>query len=524
MTQKRSCSKHLRPMTDHQRQDLIPRTTLTQVVANRDAALEAYGKFFDALDAAQVHLKAAQSFSATACGGRFRTPHTEQHVTEVVAFKAALKTPNPELLRRTARRLTDIAVWGYLIEFTELEVLMDREEKDSLRKDMAYVPERVDPDTGALIDKTEIAQGLPEITEDNVLATIQDFYERSGEIFRRGIARAFSALDRKFRSHDGFKIGTRLILSYAFNEFGSWRWGHHHRETLLDIERVFLILDGRKPTAAYAGVVGTVEAERQEGSGPRRSCHHGDYFEIRIFKNGNAHLWMRRPDLVKKVNHLLAEYYGAALAHGEDENEEPSPFTTAMDRALAKNLGFFPTPEPLVEKVIEAAELWSLDPLSILEPSAGTGSISSRAVNPYPKQHYHTNECAKHHVTAIELDPERAKSLAQDGRYRVVYARDFLTVTPNGKLFDRVLMNPPFDRDRDIDHVVHAISFLKPGGILVAIMSASTEFAESRKALALRKQVDAWRGRFMDLPEDSFKESGTHVNTVLLTLTRPLQD
>ena len=45
----------------------------------------------------------------------------------------------------------------------------------------------------------------------------------------------------------------------------------------------------------------------------------------------------------------------------------------------------------------------------------------------------------------------------------------------------------PFDLERDIDHVTHALKFLKSDGYLTAIMSAGTEFRETKKAKAFRR-------------------------------------
>jgi 16S rRNA G1207 methylase RsmC len=92
-------------------------------------------------------------------------------------------------------------------------------------------------------------------------------------------------------------------------------------------------------------------------------------------------------------------------------------------------------------------------------------------------------------------------------------------MVPRRQVYDRVVMNPPFDRERDVDHVMHALGFLKPGGRLVAVMSAHTEFAESRKATAFRAHIKKLGGRFSDLPRNSFSEVGTNVNTILLTVS-----
>ena len=92
---------------------------------------------------------------------------------------------------------------------------------------------------------------------------------------------------------------------------------------------------------------------------------------------------------------------------------------------------------------------------------------------------------------------------------------DFLRVQPAAN-YDRVVMNPPFDRERDIDHVMHALKFLKPDGCLIAIMSAGTEFRETRKSVAFRELMDKMGAKWRDLPPGSFASVGTNCNTIML--------
>ena len=77
-------------------------------------------------------------------------------------------------------------------------------------------------------------------------------------------------------------------------------------------------------------------------------------------------------------------------------------------------------------------------------------------------------------------------------------------------------MNPPFDRERDIDHVTHALKFLKDTGLLIAVMSAGTEFRETAKSRAFRDHMAKLNARWKDLPTGSFSSVGTNVNTLLL--------
>ena len=96
---------------------------------------------------------------------------------------------------------------------------------------------------------------------------------------------------------------------------------------------------------------------------------------------------------------------------------------------------------------------------------------------------------------------------------------DFLEVQPTPLLaYDRVLMNPPFGDQADIRHVTHALGFVKPGGMVVAVMSAGTEFRSDRTATAFRQMVTEHGGRIERLPEDAFKPSGISVRTVMAVI------
>lgn len=479
--------------------ELIPRTTVDEVVGHRDAAVAAYARASFHLEQAAEDMKAAQESVKAATAGHTLNHYSYPHAPEIEAFDAA-QVLDPEQFLRVAERLTDIRVWASLIERTELDHLMDKEAKDELRGQMAYVPEVVDRESGKVINGDEIARGLPPVTVETIQSTLQGFAQDSGMIFRRGLANAFSELDRRFRSHDGFKIGSRVILSSAFCAWGWWNHYRNHRDTLTDIERVFLVLDGKGPRAAYAGIVGAIEAERKGDSGARQSEHGGDYFRVRIFKNGNAHLWFTRDDLVRKANKLLAEHYGQVVADGKDRPEE---YDHVSDRAVgqAKDFGFYPTPDAVAERI--ADQFYGLpDNARILEPSAGTGQLARRVKA----------------TDVVEIQPHLASDLEAAG-FRTRCA-DFLALEPE-PVYDAVAMNPPFDWQRDIDHVWHAWHFLKPGGLLVAIMSAGTEFRENRKAEAFRKLMDEHKASWSDLPAGTFAEAGTMVNALILRVRKP---
>ena len=155
-------------------------------------------------------------------------------------------------------------------------------------------------------------------------------------------------------------------------------------------------------------------------------------------------------------------------------------------------------------------------PRRILEPSAGTGNLAFLAAQPREVGSWNERRKVRDIVDAIEIQPDLAAKLRDSGRLNSVTCGDFLRIEPNGTLYDGVIMNPPFDRQRDIDHVTHALKFIKSDGFLLAIMSAGVEFRETAKAAAFRKLLDTRKGWIVDLPDGAFAPVGTYVNTVLV--------
>ncbi|ESQ90104.1 hypothetical protein ABAC460_10075 [Asticcacaulis sp. AC460] len=176
-----------------------------------------------------------------------------------------------------------------------------------------------------------------------------------------------------------------------------------------------------------------------------------------------------------------------------------------------QEIGFFETTGAALDRVIEKAEL--SEGLDALEPSAGTGKIARRLLE------------AGCNVTAIEYDRKNYDKLARlfedfKPKHFAVANMDFLALDSELRKYDRVVMNPPFAKQVDLDHVLRAIDFLKVGGRLVAVMAAGVMFRENRKTQAFREAIAAHSPEFEELPAGSFKASGTDVNTVILTLVK----
>jgi predicted RNA methylase len=186
----------------------------------------------------------------------------------------------------------------------------------------------------------------------------------------------------------------------------------------------------------------------------------------------------------------VEEFMRACLAAGE----WPSKFEQ----------GWYPTPPAVVFDMLEHASIRVGH--TVLEPSAGTGSLAKRAAEEMGI------------VDCVEIDPRRAHVLRELGTARQVVQGDFLGLDPLAldEPYDRVLMNPPFGNA--IAHVMHALGFLKDGGTLVAVMPESITWHSDRAAVEFRKLIADNEGEIVKLPEDAFAPSGTNVRTVLLRL------
>ena len=470
-------------MLENESTELIPRATVESIVMLRNVALAKYNTAYAALSVAAESIQEAQQAGAAASPGiNSYNWHSDQSRQD---FLFNLEVAKQEDFIASARRLTDIDVWSHIVRMTDLESIMDKEGKDELRDSL-----QTDP---------------PEVTVENVYATLQQFSFDYNLIWKRGLANCFSKLDRRFRSHSGWKVGNRIILNKAMSDWGYFSNRLNHRDTLIDVERAFFVLDGRTPPKVYTGIVQVVEESRRKGYGARQSEVETEFFKVNVYINGNIHIWFKRKDLVEKANKLLAEYYGEVIPDArtpEEDSADVEPKTT-----LAKNYGHFPTPYAVAEQVIEVAELRrrrsDASLLTVLEPSAGAGNLARRAVE---------QGCT---VDCIEIQAPLARSLEMSGLYHCVFQEDFMRVRAH-QSFDRVIMNPPFDLERDIDHVLHAMEFLKPDGCLLAVMSAGTEFRETKKSRAFRDRMKVLHARWRDLPAGSFAEVGTNVNTLMI--------
>lgn len=482
--------------------EIVSHSVIQSIVAARNATLAQVQKAAEHLSNAQTLMTRASQISRDAHQG---TSFTLNDRTRHQAYQDLFHNINPTVSYDIYRKQLDASIWMHLITVTGMNSLMDRTARDELYQ--------------------SLCEEVPEVTVETALAMFQGLVADSGLIFQRGLARSFIELDRRFKSHDAFKIGSRIILTNVFNDWGSWNYHSRTFEVLQDVERVFAVLDGKQPNAG--DMRAKIDQDRGQSLSPRQSVTETNYFRIKTYKNGNAHLWFTRDDLVDKANHVLADYYGEVFPDAVEKTNTPTPQDMhSKFGALSTNLQFYRTPDAAVQFVLHQSNIYTpkrqsplYTPARVLEPSAGDGAF--------------VRELLKMGLTvdAIEVDPTRAQAMTAEfshsefGTQLSIQCANFLTQHPR-PVYDYVVMNPPFSGTHWIEHVMHAFDFLRSRGTLIAVLPATAEVSESPKHEAFRTWAQQFRrygagNLFRSMPCESFAESGTRVSTVILTLQHP---
>ena len=214
----------------------------------------------------------------------------------------------------------------------------------------------------------------------------------------------------------------------------------------------------------------------------------------------------------KVMTALTGKWNRKAKAHVFEEEAAPligDAVATGQYVDPKKHFQFFETPAGLAEDMAgRIGGGFGESGLTVLEPSAGKGALVRACLE----------ELREPNISCIEIQPKLAAGLFKEFDIPTI-AKDFLTMPIDGSYFQRIIMNPPFTRNQDIDHVMHAWKFLAPGGTLVAITAAGWTFRQDKKALAFKQFVKE-NGSYESLDEGTFKESGTNVRTMLVELHR----
>lgn len=196
----------------------------------------------------------------------------------------------------------------------------------------------------------------------------------------------------------------------------------------------------------------------------------------------------------------------ALLPHLAAKQEE-SAVVKAERAIIGQKVGidFFPTPARVAQRMARLARIRK--GMRVLEPSAGNGNLADAAA------------AAGGEVDVIEISSQLRDILTAKG-YTAV-AHDFTTFTPD-EPYQAIMMNPPFSKRQDAEHIMRAYGMLAGGGTLVAIAGEGVFFGSDQKAVQFRAWLDSHNADVEKLEGGTFQDNAllaqTSVNARLIVL------
>lgn len=268
-------------LTDHT--DVICSTSIERIVTGRNAALAQIEVLMQQLDDV--------SMLTRSIGGKTALDWAMKQDFRCGCWLME----KPEAAMKAITRNLDRGIWRDLMKCSGMLAIMDAQARDqwynSLEKD-----------------------DIPAVSEENILSTFEQLHLNKGEVFERGVINVFKGLSRDFKTNSPCKFGAKIIVTglVKFDRWGfglNWGW---QRDRLADLERMLMLLDGNPVPDNRADIARRLGDHIHEN---RHSTRYEDeMFAIKYFQKGAAHIVFKRPELVDKLNDIIARHYPGALA------------------------------------------------------------------------------------------------------------------------------------------------------------------------------------------------------------------
>ena len=193
----------------------------------------------------------------------------------------------------TLKKRLDAELWDVLFKASGVRSFMDAEARARFQKAR---------------DKLET---IP-LTKENLKTTFRKLYADRDEMFANGVENLFRSLNSwDYKTNSPVAFGRKLILRVR-SYMATTGLDPSVANVLDDLVRALCVLSSKPEPDHRNGVfqiLGPVmsTAERGEWS--------GEFFRVKWYKNGMGHFEFHDPDLVQKLNKVLAARYPMALAH-----------------------------------------------------------------------------------------------------------------------------------------------------------------------------------------------------------------
>ncbi|CAI0697627.1 TPA: DUF4942 domain-containing protein [Serratia fonticola] len=159
------------------------------------------------------------------------------------------------------------------------------------------------------------SKDLPAISEESIYSTFEQLHRDKGEVFERGVINVFKSLSWHYKTNSPCRFGKKVIVTnlVSYNQWGFTLNHSYRRDQLADLERMLHLLDG-KPLPDNRSDLTTRLYEHIRANPQMAKVYEDEYFSIKYFMKGSAHLTFRKQGLVEKMNDIVAKHFPGMLA------------------------------------------------------------------------------------------------------------------------------------------------------------------------------------------------------------------
>ncbi|MDT7438756.1 DUF4942 domain-containing protein [Citrobacter freundii] len=204
----------------------------------------------------------------------------------------------PKTAMKAITRNLDRGIWRDLMKKSGMLSIMDAQARDQWYRNLE-------------------GDGIPAVSEANILSTFEQLHLNKGDVFERGVINVFKGLSWDYKSNSPCKFGKKIIVTglVKYDRWGfglNWGW---RRDRLSDLERMLMLLDGKPVPDNRADITRRLADHIHANRHSNR--YEDEMFSIKYFQKGTAHITFKRPELVDKMNDIIARHYPGMLASGQ---------------------------------------------------------------------------------------------------------------------------------------------------------------------------------------------------------------
>ena len=204
----------------------------------------------------------------------------------------------PETAMKAITRNLDRGIWRDLMKKSGMLSIMDAQARDQWYRNLE-------------------GENIPAVSEANILSTFEQLHLNKGDVFERGVINVFKGLSWDYKSNSPCKFGKKIIVTglVKYDRWGfglNWGW---RRDRLSDLERMLMLLDGKPVPDNRADITRRLADHIHANRHSNR--YEDEMFSIKYFQKGTAHITFKRPELVDKMNDIIARHYPGMLASGQ---------------------------------------------------------------------------------------------------------------------------------------------------------------------------------------------------------------